>query len=122
MLFTTGNNGQEPAPNDTSKPEEEKTKEQSIEDKWKKLSQKTTINVIGESKDEMKKIPGSASLISKKTLEETQPVDSMEALRAVPGASLRYMDGYGLTPNIGFRGVSNEESRKTLILEDGVVN
>ncbi|MEM7182418.1 MAG: TonB-dependent receptor [Spirochaetota bacterium] len=99
----------------------EKKRQEELNKKWEAMSKKTTINVIGESKDEMKKIPGSASLINKKTLEQTQPIDAMEALRSVPGASVRYIDGVGLTPNIGFRGVSNEESRKTLILEDGVL-
>jgi Fe(3+) dicitrate transport protein len=79
------------------------------------------INVIGSGKDDLKKIPGSATLIGKKYLEETSPIDAMEVLRRVPGASVRFQDAAGLTPNIGFRGVSNEESRKTLILEDGIL-
>ena len=91
------------------------------EDKWKKNSEKTMINVIGDNKESLKKIPGSATIVDKRFLEETQPVDSMEILRRVPGASVRFMDSAGLTPNISFRGVSNEESRKTLILEDGVL-
>lgn len=105
-----------------TKEDEEKKRQEELERKWQEMSAKTTtINVIGESEDSMKKIPGSASLIKKDTLEKTQPIDAMEALRNVPGASMRYMDGVGLTPNISFRGVSNEESRKTLILEDGVL-
>ena len=95
--------------------------EDTKEDKWKKLAEKTQINVIGENKESLKKIPGSATIVDKKFLEETQAVDSMEILRRVPGASVRFMDSSGLTPNISFRGVSNEESRKTLILEDGVL-
>ncbi|HMZ59215.1 MAG TPA: TonB-dependent receptor plug domain-containing protein, partial [Leptospiraceae bacterium] len=86
-----------------------------------KMYEKAAINVIGDNKDSLKKIPGSATLVEKKFLEETQPLDAMEVLRRVPGASTRFMDSAGLTPNIGFRGVSNEESRKTLILEDGVL-
>ncbi len=82
---------------------------------------KGQINVIGDGKDSLKKIPGSATIVSKKFLDETQPVDAMEILRRVPGASVRFQDAAGLTPNIGFRGVSNEESRKTLILEDGIL-
>ncbi len=92
-----------------------------IKEKWEKLSEKTRIDVIGENKDSLKKIPGSATVVSKKFLDETQPVDAMEILRRVPGASTRFMDSAGLTPNISFRGVSNEESRKTLFLEDGVL-
>ena len=88
------------------------TKEE-IKEKWEKLAEKTRIDVIGDNKDSLKKIPGSATVVSKKFLDETQPVDAMEVLRRVPGASTRFMDSAGLTPNISFRGVSNEESRKT---------
>jgi Fe(3+) dicitrate transport protein len=86
------------------------------EDAWGK----TSINVIGEKKDSIKRIPGSATILNKKYLQETRPIDNMEALRAVPGASIRYQDPAGLTMNLGFRGVSNEVSRKVLILEDGL--
>ncbi|MGE8722250.1 TonB-dependent receptor family protein [Leptospira terpstrae] len=79
------------------------------------------IHVIGNKKEDLKKIPGSAYIIDKKYLEEASPTDPMEALRRTPGASVRFQDAAGLTPNIGFRGVSNEESRKTLILEDGIL-
>ena len=79
------------------------------------------IHVIGNKKEDLKKIPGSAYIIDKKYLEEASPTDPMEALRRSPGASVRFQDAAGLTPNIGFRGVSNEESRKTLILEDGIL-
>jgi Fe(3+) dicitrate transport protein len=92
-----------------------------IEDRWEKSAEKTKINVIGDGKDSLKKIPGSATIVNKKYLEEIQPIDAMEVMRKVPGASIRYMDSAGLTPNISFRGVSNEESRKTLFLEDGVL-
>ncbi|MCP5501712.1 MAG: TonB-dependent receptor [Leptospiraceae bacterium] len=104
------------------KEEEKNTLSPEEQDKmWDKLSTKTQIFVIGENKDDMKNIPGSATLIDKKFLRETQPVEAMEVLRRVPGASVRFMDSAGLTPNIGFRGVSNEESRKTLFLEDGIL-
>lgn len=92
----------------------------SAEEKRKRFLESGQINVIGAKDDDMKKIPGSASIIGKKILKETNPIDSMEALRRIPGATIRYQDAVGLTPNIAFRGVSNEESRKTLILEDGV--
>jgi len=86
------------------------------ESKW----EKTQINVVGEKNGGIKRIPGSATVISAKTLEETRPTDSMEALRMVPGAAIRYQDPAGLTMNLGFRGVSNEVSRKVLVLEDGL--
>lgn len=81
----------------------------------------TSIQVVGTKTDDKNKIPGSAYTLNKEYLEKAAPTDPMEALRRAPGASIRYQDAAGLTPNISFRGVSNEESRKTLILEDGVL-
>ncbi|TGJ99702.1 TonB-dependent receptor [Leptospira semungkisensis] len=104
---------------DTSK-KETSPSEESVNEKRRRFLESGQINVIGSKDDDIKKIPGSASVIGKKILKETNPIDSMEALRRVPGATIRYQDAVGLTPNIAFRGVSNEESRKTLILEDGV--
>lgn len=106
---------------ETKEQEQPVSKEQeTIAEKRRKFLESGQINVIGAKDDDMKKIPGSANVVGKKILKETNPIDSMEALRRVPGATIRYQDAVGLTPNIAFRGVSNEESRKTLILEDGV--
>ncbi|EMJ94623.1 TonB-dependent receptor plug domain-containing protein, partial [Leptospira alstonii] len=80
---------------------------------------KGVISVIGRRKIDLKRIPGSATIIEKEFLEQTKPVDSMEVLRRVPGASIRYQDT-GLILNIGFRGVNNDLGRKVLILEDGI--
>ncbi|WP_225913576.1 TonB-dependent receptor plug domain-containing protein [Leptospira yasudae] len=111
-------------PNGNSVPKKEPMKQQGNseeadetpeESRWKK----TEIRVIGEKKD-LKRIPGSATIIGKKYLEQARPTDGMEVLRRVPGASIRYQDPAGLTMNLGFRGVSNEVSRKVLILEDGL--
>lgn len=120
FLFLFHISAQEPKQNPDTKSlsEEEKKRIEKFEEY---SSTKGQINVIGSNKDSLKKIPGSATVVSKKFLEETQPVDAMEILRRVPGASIRFQDAAGLTPNIGFRGVSNEESRKTLILEDGIL-
>lgn len=96
--------------------QEETNPPQKKDNNW----EKTQINVVGEKGNGLKRIPGSATVISSKTLEETRPTDGMEALRMVPGASIRYQDPAGLTMNLGFRGVSNEVSRKILVLEDGL--
>ncbi len=81
----------------------------------------TGIQVIGKRLEDKNKIPGSAYSLDREYLETAIPTDAMEGLRRAPGASVRYQDASGLTANIGFRGVSNEESRKTLILEDGIL-
>jgi Fe(3+) dicitrate transport protein len=93
-----------------------KKEEATKTNKW----ERTEINVIGDKEKGLKRIPGSATIIDKQKLEETRPMDNMEALRMVPGAVVRYQDPAGLTMNLGFRGVSNEVSRKVLILEDGI--
>lgn len=89
------------------------------EDPDKEKWSKGTISVIGKRKTDLKRIPGSATVIEKEFLDQVKPVDSMEVLRRVPGASIRYQDT-GLILNIGFRGVNNDLGRKVLILEDGI--
>lgn len=121
LLSPQPNGGEEKdaSKTDSEKKEGEKSEDPLVE-KRRRFLESGQINVIGAKEDDLKKIPGSANVIGKKILKETNPIDSMEALRRVPGATIRYQDAVGLTPNIAFRGVSNEESRKTLILEDGV--
>lgn len=102
--------------NGQSESEAPKKEEQPKTDRW----EKTEINVIGDKEKGLKRIPGSATIIDSKKLDESRPTDNMEALRMVPGAVIRYQDPAGLTMNLGFRGVSNEVSRKILILEDGI--
>lgn len=116
-----GNNGEEKSKDGTETKEQPSKEEEDINEKRRRFLESGQINVIGSKDEDLKKIPGSANVIGKKILKETSPIDSMEALRRVPGATIRYQDAVGLTPNIAFRGVSNEESRKTLILEDGVL-
>ncbi|AYV55457.1 TonB-dependent receptor family protein [Leptospira kmetyi] len=105
---TPNGQGQQPVPTTTNGDDSEK-------EKWSK----GTISVIGKRKTDLKRIPGSATVIEKEFLDQVKPVDSMEVLRRVPGASIRYQDT-GLILNIGFRGVNNDLGRKVLILEDGI--
>ena len=64
---------------------------------------------------------GSATLIDELTLEKMEYDDIHRVLANVPGVNIRQEDGYGLRPNIGFRGVTPERSKKINILEDGVL-
>jgi len=117
MAQENGQNRTKEASESKDSIEKNETKESATkEKKW----QSAQIQVIGESKKELKRIPGSAIILDKKYLEETKPMDGMEAMKKVPGVAIRYQDPIGLTMNLGFRGVSNEVSRKVLILEDGV--
>ena len=78
------------------------------------------INIIGTKKKDLKRIPGTATIIGEDYLEENKPADAAEVLKTVPGANL-YQDGSsGLNLNLGFRGVTSQRSRKVLILEDGI--
>jgi Fe(3+) dicitrate transport protein len=77
------------------------------------------IRVVG-SPAEMSRIPGSATLISPIALESWRTVTMNEALRRVPGLTVREEEGLGLRPNIGLRGLSPTRSSKVLLLEDGI--
>jgi Fe(3+) dicitrate transport protein len=77
------------------------------------------VDVVG-SRDEMKDIPGSATIIDQETLKESRVFDVQEALRKAPGVNVRSEEGFGLRPNIGIRGLNPTRSTKVTLLEDGV--
>ena len=64
---------------------------------------------------------GAVSIIDEEQLEKFEYDDIHQILAQVPGVNIRQEDGYGLRPNIGFRGVTPERSKKINILEDGVL-
>jgi Fe(3+) dicitrate transport protein len=72
--------------------------------------------------DEIRRLPGSATLIDQVALEAFEYTDIHRILNAVPGVNLQEEDGYGLRPNIGLRGTSPERSKKVTIMEDGVLS
>ena len=78
------------------------------------------MSVIG-SKDDLIKSTGSVTLIDELELEKFEYDDIGRILATVPGVNIRQEDGYGLRPNIGFRGVTPERSKKINIMEDGVL-
>jgi Fe(3+) dicitrate transport protein len=78
-----------------------------------------STQIIGEAED-LQRIPGSASVIDRQTLETSRVFNFGEALRKAPGVYVREEEGFGLRPSIGLRGLDPNRSAKVLLLEDGV--
>ncbi|MGH7631379.1 MAG: TonB-dependent receptor family protein [Gemmatimonadales bacterium] len=78
-----------------------------------------TIQVIG-SRASLTSIPGSGEVIDSATLVNARVFSTTEALRKVPGLTVRDEEGFGLRPNIGVRGLNPTRSSKVLLLEDGI--
>ena len=78
-----------------------------------------TILVIGSTGEDRERQPAANSVISAEALQLQQPRSTEEALRGVPGISIKPEEETAIVANIGVRGLSSAD-HKTLILEDGV--
>jgi Fe(3+) dicitrate transport protein len=78
-----------------------------------------TILVLGKNAADVSRQPGAVSLVQLEDLILRQPRSTEEALRAVPGISIKPEEESAIVANIGMRGLSSGDY-KTLILEDGV--
>jgi len=63
----------------------------------------------------------SSAILSEKELFQSHVATVNEALRKVPGIYVRDEEGFGIRPNIGFRGMNPFRSTKVLFLEDGLL-
>jgi Fe(3+) dicitrate transport protein len=70
--------------------------------------------------ESLARLPGSAEVLTAAALAERRVFTTEEALRHVAGVHARAEEGFGLRPNIGFRGLSPIRSTRALLLEDGV--
>lgn len=77
------------------------------------------VEVIGK-REELPDLAGSAAIIDKRELDAARVFTVSEALRKVPGVTVRDEDGFALRPNIGIRGMNPTRSTKVLLLEDGL--
>lgn len=78
------------------------------------------IQILGHD-DQLRTESGSATLIDEQALEKFKFDDINRVLYSVPGVNIREEDGFGLRPNIGFRGATPERSKKITVMEDGVL-
>lgn len=78
------------------------------------------IRILGSS-DGLRTDTGSATFIDQAELEKFEYDDINRILAKVPGVNIRQEDGYGLRPNIGFRGATPERSKKIALMEDGIL-
>lgn len=76
--------------------------------------------VIGDETN-IKRMPGSAHVVSTEDIRQNSYDDINRVLRKVPGVYVREEDGFGLFPNISIRGVDTTRSAKVTVMEDGIL-
>jgi len=94
----------EPAPEAKAPPEDAPKKFESV--------------VVGTSEA---KTSGSLHIIKPEKLQRFELDDPQAILQSVPGVYGRGEDGFGLRPNLGLRGANPDRSKKTTLLEDGIL-
>jgi len=90
------------------------------EDESEQALMEERVRVVGD-KEAARKSSGSEYFIDEEELSRHEYTDIQRALRRVPGVNLQDEEGYGLRPNIGFRGTGVERSSKVTLMEDGVL-
>ena len=78
-----------------------------------------TIEVVG-NRRENRTAEGTAEVLDQSVIVSGRALTVNEALRKVPGVTVRDEEGFGLRPNIGIRGSNPTRSTKVLLLEDGL--
>ena len=78
------------------------------------------VDIIGRKTELLKRLPGSANIISNTNLKNTKPITGNEIFKKITGINVVDEEGVGLRANIGIRGLDPDRSRTVLMLEDGV--
>jgi Fe(3+) dicitrate transport protein len=78
------------------------------------------VDVIGRSRSQLDRLPGSAEVLTRAELAARMPLSGNEVLRSVAGVHIQEEEGLGLRANIGIRGLNPDRSRSVLVLEDGI--
>lgn len=79
-----------------------------------------TVKIIGDP-TKARDMPASAHYIDTSDIRDQTYSDINRILRKAPGVNIREEDGFGLFPNISFRGVDTTRSAKITVMEDGVL-
>ena len=109
---TTGQDGEQEAGQQESKPPAGKQERDKVE-----LIINERVMVIGDAA-KTRDIPGSAHFLTRSQMErQNQAFDDIHRLlRQVPGVNIQEEDGFGLRPNIGLRGSGTERSSKITLM------
>ncbi|MBI4535880.1 MAG: TonB-dependent receptor [Ignavibacteriae bacterium] len=78
------------------------------------------VDIIGRKPGILGRVPGSASIVTTKDLQQLTPLSGNEVFRTVTGLHAVDEEGVGLRLNLGVRGLDPDRSRSVLMLEDGV--
>ena len=117
---TNASENDEPRPKETPEERAQRLSEgKELDSREAKILDRITI--VGSSPN--RNLPGSMDRLSPGEIsKQNQAFDDVHRmLLRVPGVNITEEDGYGLRPNIGFRGVPTERSASITLMEDGIL-
>lgn len=78
------------------------------------------VTITGASPRALASVAGATTVVGRDMLAARAPTTVADALRSVPGVHVAEEDPFGLSLNIGMRGLPPRRSARTLLLEDGM--